>query len=114
MTIETAEQYEAAVERLKQLGENPADGPDQDEFLAISAAMVEYETRNHPALTGMEPMIEVKKAIVRCPDDHERAIERVAELGTPPEGSEEEAELIGLIEAIEKWEARHDDDDGLA
>ena len=115
MAIETAEQYEAAVERLKELGESPADGPDQDEFLAISADMVEYETRNHPALEGREPMTEVKKAIVRCPDDYDRAVERVAELGTPPEDSEEEAELIGLIEAIEKWEARHDDDDeGLA
>jgi hypothetical protein len=56
-------------------------------------------------------MAEIKKAIVRCPDDHERAVERVAELGTPAEGSEEEAELFGLIEAIEKWEARHEDED---
>ncbi|HEV7317200.1 MAG TPA: hypothetical protein VGO04_01140 [Ensifer sp.] len=49
--------------------------------------------------------------IVRCADDHERAIERIAELGTPPEGSEAEVELHALIEATEKWEARHDDDD---
>ncbi len=57
-------------------------------------------------------MTEIKKAIVRCPDDYERAVERVTELGTPPEGSEEEAELFGLIDAIEKWEARHDDESG--
>ncbi|WP_160115852.1 hypothetical protein [Bosea lathyri] len=56
-------------------------------------------------------MIEIKKAIVRCPDDYERATERIAELGNPPSGSEEEAELFGLIEAVEKWEARHEDDD---
>jgi hypothetical protein len=111
MTIETSEQHDAAIERLKELGESPADGPDQDEFLAITSAMVDYETRNRPALEGVEPMAEVKKAIVRCPDDHERAVERVAELGTPAEGSEEEAELFGLIEAIEKWEARHEDED---
>jgi len=55
-------------------------------------------------------MIDIKKAIVRCPDDYERAVERVAELGTPPDGSEEQAELFGLIEAIEKWDARHEDD----
>lgn len=44
MTIETTEQYEAAIERLKALGENPSEGPDEDEFFEISAAMVEYET----------------------------------------------------------------------
>jgi hypothetical protein len=38
-------------------------------------------------------MIEFKKAIVRCEDDYERAIERVAELGNPPRDSEQEAEL---------------------
>lgn len=56
-------------------------------------------------------MTEPKKAIVRCEDDHDRAIQRVAELGNPPQGSEEEAELIGLVEAIEKWEARQDEAD---
>jgi hypothetical protein len=44
MTIETSEQYEAAVERLKELDENPVDGPDQEEFFDISAAMLVYET----------------------------------------------------------------------
>ena len=53
-----------------------------------------------------------KRAIVRCVDDYERATLRVEELGNPAPGSTEEQELIGLIEAIEKWEARHDDDDG--
>jgi hypothetical protein len=55
-------------------------------------------------------MIADKKAIVRCADDYERALERVAELGHPAPGTAEEAELISLIEAIEKWEARHEDD----
>jgi hypothetical protein len=44
--------------------------------------------------------------------DYERATERVAELGNPPHDSEQEAELISLIEAIEKWDARHDDATG--
>jgi hypothetical protein len=51
------------------------------------------------------------KPIVRCPDDYERALERIAELGTPLAGSDEEAELFALIEAKEKWDARHDEDD---
>ena len=51
------------------------------------------------------------RAIVRCEDDYERAVQQVAELGNPAAGSPEELELIGLLEAIEKWEARHDDDD---
>lgn len=110
MTIKTSEQYEAAIERLKELGESPANGPDQDELLAITSAMVDYETRNHPVLEGIEAMAEGKKAIVRCSDDYERAVERVVELGTPPEGSKEAAELIGLIEAMEKWDARHEDE----
>lgn len=49
MTIETNEQYEAAAARLAELGDAPEAGVDQDEFLDISAAMVDYETRNHPA-----------------------------------------------------------------
>ncbi len=44
MTIETSEQYLAAIERLKALGDNPAEGSDQEQFFEISAAMVEYET----------------------------------------------------------------------
>lgn len=50
MTIETSDDYDAALTRLNALGENPAEGAEQEEFLAISAAMVDYETRNHPAL----------------------------------------------------------------
>ncbi|MDP3408567.1 hypothetical protein [Bosea sp. (in: a-proteobacteria)] len=50
MTIDTSEDYADAIARLSALGENPVDGPDQDEFFAINAAMVAYETRNHPAL----------------------------------------------------------------
>lgn len=52
-----------------------------------------------------------KRAIVRCVDDYERAVQRVAELGAPAAGTPEEIEVISLIEAIEKWEARHDDDE---
>lgn len=56
-------------------------------------------------------MIEPTKAIVRCSDDYDRAKERIAEIGYTPATAEEEAELYGLIEAVEKWEARHEDDD---
>jgi hypothetical protein len=49
MTIDTHEAYEAAIERLKELGDAPAEGQEQNEFFEISAAMVDYETRNHPA-----------------------------------------------------------------
>ena len=57
--------------------------------------------------SAMDP----KRAIVRCVDDYERATQRVAELGNPAPDTPEEMELLGLIEAIEKWEARHDDVD---
>lgn len=50
MTIESHEAYEAAIKRLAELGATPAEGSDQDEFFEISAAMVDYETRNHPAV----------------------------------------------------------------
>lgn len=50
MNIQTAEEYDAAVARLTELGEQPAEGPDQEEFYAINAAMVDFETRSHPAL----------------------------------------------------------------
>jgi len=49
MTIATNEDYEMAIERLNALGDDPANGPDQDEFFEINAAMVEYETRHHRA-----------------------------------------------------------------
>ena len=44
MTIETSDDYEAAIKRLKELGDDPADGPDQDEFFDLTAAMLVYET----------------------------------------------------------------------
>lgn len=50
MTIETSDDYDAALARLAALGDAQAEGAEQDEFLAISAAMLAYETRNHPAL----------------------------------------------------------------
>ncbi len=50
MTSETSEDGDAAPARLAALGEAPADGPEQDVVLAISAAMVAHGTRNHPAL----------------------------------------------------------------
>lgn len=53
-----------------------------------------------------------RKPIVRCHNDFELAGERVAELGMPLPGSDEEVELYSLLEAMEKWEARHEDDDG--
>lgn len=49
MTIETNEDYERAIERLNALGDDPANGPNQDEFFEINAAMVDYETRHHRA-----------------------------------------------------------------
>jgi hypothetical protein len=52
MTIHTAEDYEAAIARLSELGDAPAEGPDQDEFFAINAAMMDFETRSHPALVA--------------------------------------------------------------
>ncbi len=51
MIIETNEQYQAALEQLNALGDAGSVGPDQDEFFAISTAMVEYETRSHIAST---------------------------------------------------------------
>jgi len=51
--------------------------------------------------------------IVRCPEDYERAIERIAELGIPSAGSAEEAELDALLEATNEWDAHHEDDDWL-
>lgn len=51
MTIESSDDYEAALARLAALGDAAPDGAEQDEFLAISAAMLAYETRNHPALS---------------------------------------------------------------
>ena len=52
-----------------------------------------------------------RTVIVRCPDDRECALERIAELGMPTEGSDKEFELHALIDAVERWDARHEDDD---
>lgn len=50
MTRDTSEDDDAAPNRLAAPGDGPADGPEQEVFLAISAAMVAYQTCNHPAL----------------------------------------------------------------
>lgn len=50
MKIDTDEEYKAALERLGEIGADPPEGPEQDEFFEINAAMVDYETRNHPAV----------------------------------------------------------------
>ena len=55
-------------------------------------------------------MTDVKKAIVRCEDDYERATQRITELSGAAPGTPEEDELIGLIDAVEKWDARHEDE----
>jgi hypothetical protein len=49
MKIETDGEYQAAIKRIEELSAE-MDGPQQEEFFEINAAMVEYETRNHPAL----------------------------------------------------------------
>ncbi|WP_156640125.1 hypothetical protein [Bosea sp. PAMC 26642] len=50
MTIETDEDYRAALTRLADLGHPPEDSAEDVEFLELTAAMVDYETRRHPAL----------------------------------------------------------------
>lgn len=52
-----------------------------------------------------------RSVIVRCPDDYDRALERIAELGNPAEGSPEQAELEALVAATDEWDAHHDEDD---
>jgi len=44
MKIETSEQCDAAIARLKELGGHPVDILEQDEFFEIRAAMLVYET----------------------------------------------------------------------
>lgn len=50
MTIETSDDYNAALVRLATLAEAQSTVAEQDEILAIGAAMLAYETRNHPAI----------------------------------------------------------------
>ncbi len=50
MMIETDDDYKLAIERLNRLSEAALGEEDQEEFLALTAAMLDYETRNHPAL----------------------------------------------------------------
>ncbi len=50
MTSETSQDDDAALSGLAAPGDAPIDGPEREVFLAISAAMVAYGTRNHPAL----------------------------------------------------------------
>ena len=52
MMIETDDDYKLAIETLNRLSEAALDDGDQDEFLTLTAAMRDYETRNHPALAA--------------------------------------------------------------
>lgn len=50
MMIDTDEAYRAALERLASLGDPPEGSAESAEFLELTAAMLDYETRNHPAV----------------------------------------------------------------
>jgi hypothetical protein len=52
MMIQTDEDYKLAIERLSRLGEAAIEDTDHEEFLTLTAAMLDYETRNHPALAA--------------------------------------------------------------
>jgi hypothetical protein len=52
MMIETDDDYKLAIERLNRLSEAAIEDADQEEFLTLTAAMLDYETRNHPALAA--------------------------------------------------------------
>lgn len=51
MTIETEDQYQAAMVLLQSLAEAPDGERDEAAFLDLSAAMVAYETRRAPVAT---------------------------------------------------------------
>lgn len=50
MMIETDDDYKLAIERLNGLSEAALEDESHDEYLELTAAMLAYETRNHPAL----------------------------------------------------------------
>ncbi|WP_131857394.1 hypothetical protein [Bosea sp. BK604] len=58
MRIETYDEYLLAGDRLKALGQISADGTGQDEFLDLTAAMLDFETREHPALSKQPQAME--------------------------------------------------------
>lgn len=49
--IETDDDYKRAIEQMNRLSAGELDEADRDAFLALTAAMLAYETRSHPALT---------------------------------------------------------------
>lgn len=56
-------------------------------------------------------MGEARKIVVGCEDDHDRAVERAKRLVLAEPGSDDEAELIDLEDAIDEWETHHEDDE---
>jgi hypothetical protein len=46
---------------------------------------------------------------IHTEDDHERVTHRVDELANAAPGSREEAELMALLDALERWDAHRDD-----
>jgi len=49
------------------------------------------------------------KVMIHDEDDHERVTLRIDELARAAIGSREEAELLALLEAVERWELRRED-----
>ncbi|POR50871.1 hypothetical protein [Bosea psychrotolerans] len=45
---------------------------------------------------------------IHTEDDHERATQRIDEIAHASAGSREEAELLALLEAVERWESHQD------
>ena len=49
------------------------------------------------------------RVTIHTEDDHERVTLRADELARAATGSREEAELLALLEAIERWELKRED-----
>lgn len=103
MPIETQNDADAALVRIKELDGSPKGSDAEAEMVGLIDAVNAFRLR-----CATPDNARLSKAITTV-DEYERATQRIAELEKFPEGTPQAAEMAALIVDVMEWDRVHDD-----